>query len=164
MSRRLAIVLYSALVVFGAAAGYGGWRMYQSAGAQVCDACRRPIHAENRTDGFMDGRAMTFCCPTCALTAHRQTGKPVRVTRLTDATTHEALAPDGAWIVEGGDENLCMRGHAMMAEHKQPMVMEFDRCAPSMFAFAQREEAVTYQKRHGGRLVRFTDLAVEYQR
>src|ERR1700724_73777 len=81
--------------------GYAGWKSFAHADAYQCYACERQIHAQSRTVAFIDGRLRLFCCPACALSQCRQTGKPIRITQLTAFLTGKALSPDNAYVVRG---------------------------------------------------------------
>ena len=51
-----------------------------------------------------------------------------------------------------------MDGTAHVSGDKQPMHVHFDRCSPSLLAFAKREAAEAFMREHGGRMVRFSEL------
>ena len=113
---------------------------------------------------MLNGKSEVFCCPTCALTEHLQTGERVRLTELTDFDTQARLAPADAIFVSGSDVNDCVQDHILMSQEKQANPMDFDRCSPSIIAFAQRREAESFQKLHGGTILSFEELSTSYQR
>jgi len=152
------------LIAIGCGLGYAGWRMLSPSGHEVCEVCNRPIHAQSRTVGAIgDGKDEIFCCPTCALTAHHQTGKKVRIIQLTDFDTDRPLVPDGAYVVEGSTLNLCIQHQPLADKDKQPTQMAFDRCSPSIYAFASEAGADQFAREHGGTGRRFQELAAAYQ-
>jgi hypothetical protein len=57
--------------------------------------------------GLVDGKPQSFCCPACALTAHRQTGKVVDIRQLTDFEAGAGMNPASAFIAVGSDTNHC---------------------------------------------------------
>lgn len=132
-----------------------GWTMLGSGDA--CRACGRPIHHEALTIGLDAGQTETYCCLTCALTHHQQSGETVEVVELRDYQTGQALSPEQAYIVRESDVNLCTR-HAVLADREGVSTMEFDRCSPSMLAFGTREQAAEFQRQHGGILLPFSQM------
>jgi hypothetical protein len=158
MGRRAVI----ALMLCGAgAAGMAAWWVYGRSGAASCVACSRAIHPHSLTSGLIDGKPARFCCPMCAVTEYRQTGKRVRVTELTAFDTGAKLAPESAILVRNSDINPCMDGGAHLSGDKQPLHVHFDRCSPSVLAFSKRETADTFVRAHGGRIVRFAEMEAE---
>ena len=151
------------LVAVGLGLLYAGWRVTQFPESEACNACGRPLHAQSQTLASTDGAPGVFCCPTCALTLHRQTGREVLVTQLTDFDTGEKIDPDKAVIVLESRVNLCMRMETHMHPDKQPVPLEFDRCAPSMIAFRSRAGAENFARQNGGMVRSFRELAVAYQ-
>ncbi len=152
------------LVAIGCGLGYAGWRMLAPSGQGVCEICNRPIHAASRTLGEIDnGKEEAFCCPTCALTAHHQSGKKVKILQLTDFDTDRPLPPEGAYVVEGSTVNMCLQHPPLTDRDKQPVQVAFDRCSPSIYAFASEAGAERFAREHGGDVRRFRDLAAAYQ-
>ena len=144
--------------------GYAGWRISRFSEPQVCQVCNRPIHAHSRTVGLVGDRRELFCCPACASTTHDQDGRPVRIVELTDYETGSPLSPSQAYIVRGSDVNTCAQQHGPVGPDKQPTHIHFDRCSPSLLAFAGREAAARFAKEHGGDLLSFSELAASYSR
>ena len=144
--------------------GYAGWRISRSSEPQVCQVCSRPIHAHSRTVGLVADRRELFCCPACALTTHDQNGRPVRIVELTAYETSSPLSPSQAYIVRGSDVNACAQQHGPVDQDKQPTIVHFDRCSPSLLAFVGREAATRFAKEHGGKVLSFSELAASYSR
>jgi hypothetical protein len=139
--------------------GYAGWRTFGSGDPAVCYACKRPIHEHSKTVAFADGRSRLFCCPACALSQQEQSGKPVAITRLTSFLNGEPLAPENAFVVRGSDVNMCIRDRGIIDADKHPASLRFDRCSPSLYAFAQLSEASQFARQHGGEVMRFRESA-----
>jgi hypothetical protein len=135
---------------------YAGWTSFAHADADQCYACKRPIHAHSKTVAFIDGRSRFFCCPACALSQYRQTGKPIRVTQLTAFLTGKALSPDNAYVVRGSDVNMCERTKELVDGDKRAVDLRYDRCAPSLIAFAGRGDALQFVGEHGGEVMPFS--------
>ena len=158
--RRLGLLWLVA--VFALAAGYGGWRAYQGTQPEQCYACQRPIHAHSRTVASDKGGPRLFCCPACALSEQRQEGKAVRVTELTAFLSGAKLSADDAYVVKGSDVNMCAQAHEMIDADKRPADVHYDRCAPSLLAFAKEREAIQFAREHGGTVLPFREVAASY--
>ncbi len=164
MNRRLLWPWMALLAVLLLALGYAGWTRWRSSETQICQACSRPIHIHTRTVGLVGNHRELFCCPACALTTHDQSGKPVKIVELTDYGTGSALSPTQAFLVRGSDVNPCAQQHGPVTSDKQPTDVSFDRCSPSMLAFASREAAERFAKEHGGEVLSFSEVAAAYSR
>ncbi len=112
-----------------------------------------------RTVAFVGSRREVFCCPTCALNEGVQTHEPVRFEQLADYETARALRPGDAFAVEGSNLVLCVRSHQMLNRDGQVAPMDFDRCSPSIIAFANRAAAERFASEHGGNVGAFLQLA-----
>jgi hypothetical protein len=139
------------------ALAYVGWATLRPR-AEECYACIRPIHAHSKTVAVVDGHARLFCCPACALSQHQQMGKPIKITQVTSFLTGKAISPDGAYVVQGSNVNMCETKHEVIDADKRPADLRYDRCAPSLIAFAQRDEAVAFAREHGGQVKSLREL------
>ena len=147
-----------------AALGYTGWHYVQARDEQWCPACARPIHAYAETVVSGEGGERKFCCLACALSEGRQSNGRVRVTRVTDYVTRAPIDPARAVIVRGSDIVPCAEHESMpMGTDKQPMHTLYDRCLPSLLAFASRDEAQMFVRQHGGQVFPFETIAGEFQ-
>jgi hypothetical protein len=146
-------------VVVLAILGYAGLRTFGYSNADECYACRRPIHAHSKTVAVVNGHARLFCCPACALSQREQAGRPIRVTQLTSFQDGKAVAPENAYVVRGSNVNMCERTQELIQEDKRPADLHYDRCAPSLIAFAQRSEALEFARKQGGEVVAFQEAA-----
>jgi hypothetical protein len=160
--RRTALWLFPLLAVFAFFGFLSLRNIWRASEARECAVCRRPVHARTKTIGEFEGKREIFCCPACALTAHRQSGRPVRVLRFTDFETGAPLDPRRAVLVSGSDQNLCMRAHVMVDQEKQAHGAHFDRCSPSILAFATGEAAGKFIAVHGGHVEYFETLSAAY--
>jgi NosL len=157
---------FSAIVVAALAMvlAYAGIRSFRASKAKECYACSRPIHAHSKTVALANGRARVFCCPACALSEHQQEDKPVKVTELTSFLTGATLSPDSAYVVKGSDVNMCATTHGLIADATRPADVQYDRCSPSLLAFAQRIEAVEFVREHGGEVLPFKEVASAFSK
>jgi hypothetical protein len=146
-------------VVVLAILGYAGWRTVGYSDAQECYACRRPLHAHSKTVAVVNGHARLFCCPACALSEREQAGKSIQITQLTSFLDGKALAPENAYVVKGSNVNMCERTQELIQEDKRPANLHYDRCAPSLIAFAQRGEALEFARKQGGEVLAFKEAA-----
>lgn len=146
------------ILLVGGALLYVGWSTLDRPDESVCSVCGRPVHLASRADGEVNGETLTFCCAACALRAGKQQNQDIRLTRVFDYESGEALSPEQAFAVVGSDVNLCMRDHVLMDSHKETSELHFDRCAPSVLAFRSRTAAEAFQNRHGGVVTPFSEL------
>lgn len=149
MRKFVVAALWALLVVVA----YAGWRSVRTSGDEVCSVCRRPLHPNSRVEGIVAGKRVVFCCPACAMSEEMQ-ASGVRLTQMTDYLTGAKLAPQRAYLVRGGDINPCTaHRHMPVNQQKRAAKLQFDRCSPSLLAFATRAEAAAFQAQHGGKLV-----------
>ena len=162
MGRARQFAIFAIVAVVALATGYAGWRAYQRTQPEQCYACQRAIHAHSRTVALTKGGSRLFCCPACALSEQRQEGEAVRVTELTAFLSGAKLSPNDAWVVKGSDVNMCAQAHEVIDADKRPADVQYDRCAPSLLAFAQEREAIQFSREHGGTVLPFREVAASY--
>jgi len=119
--------------------------------ADLCRVCERGLHQGMTYRLELAGGTEDACCPRCGM--HYQIEHPGTANKVwaTDVNTGRFIAAESAVYVEGGDIAHCTM-HSTPVE-RQPQgvaVRDFDRCLPSLVAFASREEAETYRNEHGG--------------
>lgn len=159
MRKRSTVIGIGILGTIAAGLVYLAVSMQRASSREMCQVCRRPLHERSRTVGFLGDTQDVFCCPACALTSHQQTGQAVKITELTDFVTDSKLDPANAFLVRGSNVNLCTRHHPLVDDAKQSYAMEYDRCSPSVLAFATREEAESFARDHGGDVMPFREFA-----
>jgi hypothetical protein len=86
----------------------------------------------------------------------------VRVTELTAFLTGAKLSPNDAYVVKGSDVNMCAHAHELIDADKRPSEMLYDRCSPSLIAFAQEKEAIEFSREHGGTVHAFREVAAAF--
>jgi hypothetical protein len=52
----------------------------------------------------------------------------------------------------------------MLSADKRPADLRYDRCAPSIYAFAQQSEAAQFARAHGGAVMLFAKAAAAFAR
>lgn len=136
----------------------GAWYMVLSRPPAFCEISGRPIHPNMHTVAEVDGKKLHACCAQCALTLGRQEGKPVRLIRVTDFATAKTLSAERAWFVEGSEVQMCASAAVHYDEAHTPYARVFDRCLPSLVAFAREEDAREFVRKHAGVVKRLADL------
>ena len=163
MKRRVFFV--TAVTSLGiAGVAYSGWRYVELKDRRACRACSRLVHAHMRTVAVLVGEKGIYCCPACALSEHQQASKPVQVVELTDFLTGRSLDPATAYVVRDSNVNPCSRHEPSVTSDKQPMHTHFDRCSPSLLAFGDAQAAQAFAAERGGQVLRFGELASQFQR
>lgn len=150
------------LLAIAVGLGYAGYRLKTNAKVEYCQACGRMIHEDMRTVAMVGDKREIFCCPTCALSQSAQTHKPIRFVELSDYTTGHPLRPADAYAVEGSDVIPCERTRQMLNSDGQPIPKSFDRCSPSIIAFANLADANQFAEQHGGSVSSFADVLTEH--
>jgi hypothetical protein len=102
--------------------------------------------------------ARLFRCPACALSEQAQSGSPVRVTERTEYLTGAGLSPNEAYVVRGSDMNMCARPGNSIGADRSIAGLSYDRCAPSLIAFAHGFEAFRFSRAHGGTVLPFREV------
>jgi hypothetical protein len=141
--------------------GLGAWLFYlvQSGriakGSPVCSVCQRPLHqAQVFVVVSENGPERRTCCPRCGLRFTIESGaKPFQAT---DFSNGKLIDAQGAYYLEGSDLMQCCTSTTMRTDTGIICEMHYDRCMPSLVAFANVKEAQAYQQEHGGHLI---DLA-----
>lgn len=127
-----------------------------------CPLCHRGIHAESRAVIEVGGKRREVCCVHCGITAHTQERAPVRLVEVSDFRSGKPLRPDSAWYVHNTPVVLCERHAPPMDAHKQTYVRVFDRCEPSIFAFAREADARSFAAHNGGDVARLQQVIEKY--
>ncbi len=121
--------------------------------AQLCQACRRPLHSETSYQVTLEnGDVKKLCCPRCGL--HFQTGRDdVAGARTTDYPTGKLIAADQAFYVENSSVMLCCSLDKLQRDRSGGQYgLRWDRCLPSLVSFEKREEAERFLQERGGAL------------
>lgn len=146
-----------------AALALAGFWFLQRTVPETCRICQRPIHPQARAVMEVEGRQEPLCCVRCALTLRRQQRQPVRLVEVTDYLSRRPLPPADAYYVEGSRILLCEKHEPMLDETKHPYARVFDRCVPSLYAFATRADAQAFAEQQGGTVLRLPELLQEVE-
>jgi len=145
-----------ALICLAALLGYFVWTGRIAGGEPVCEVCKRVINTETsfriaRPDGTIEA----VCCPRCGLVAVIQSGG--QVLEAVDFTTRKRIGAAEAIYLEGSDIMECCTNNGFRSDAGSYQNMEYDRCMPSLLAFARREDAETVRQKHGGTIISFEE-------
>ena len=152
---KVAIAVVAILIV---AAGAGVWKYVIAKPPSYCQLSGRPIHPHMLTVVTVDGKKRYACCARCALTLAASTGKRVEIVEVTDYETGQRLEADKAWFVDGSRVAPCCAPAVRSEDERTPYIRIFDRCSPSLLAFAYKREALDFIQLNGGTLRRLTEL------
>ena len=161
ITKRNVILLLSAIALAGALLG-GYWFVLRSQ-PELCAACQRHISEKSRAIVEVSGKREPVCCVRCGLTIKLQEHKPVRLIEVTDYTSGKSLAPDKAYYVEGSRVMLCEHHVELVDPAKLPYQVVFDRCMPSVFAFATQQEATAFASGNGGAVRTLSQITGEVE-
>jgi hypothetical protein len=145
-----------AVACLAALAGYLVWAGRIAGGKPVCDVCKRGLHAETSFRiARPDGSIQSVCCPRCGLAAVIQNGG--RVLDVVDSTTKKRISAAEAIYLEGSDIMECCTDTGFRSDEGSYRKIEYDRCMPSLLAFARREDAEAVRQKHDGRIIDFEE-------
>ena len=161
MNRRIigTTVLALAAGVVLAAAGPRLREWWQAPPHGYCPVCRRHEHGDSvvRVQAAGEG-VKEVCCLSCAFNYGRQESKAVTVLTVTDHGSGTPLDPARAAFVVGSDVSPCTHAAAPLRLEGESLPVQWDRCLPSVLAFASGESAGVFQREHGGTVRSFEDL------
>jgi hypothetical protein len=153
-------VFLSALFLVAVAAG--GYWILRETKPEACPICQRSIHAHSSAVVFIAGKRVRVCCIRCGITHNFQVGQPGDIVEVTDFLSDRPMKPENALYVEGSEMSMCdPHGSGLVDESKHSYVRIFDRCEPSTYAFAKREDAESFVRKNGGKLLSWEELRKE---
>ncbi len=156
-----AATLGLSILLLAGIAGAGYWLLRETK-PSACPICARGIHPHSSAVVLIGRQPVRVCCIRCGITHNFQVGKPGAVIEVTDFISNEPVKPEGALYVEGSQISLCdPHASSLVDETKHPMDRIFDRCEPSIYAFAHREDAEAFVRQNGGKLLTWEELKKE---
>jgi len=161
LNEKLTGAIVVALLLVGLA-GTGYW-LIKRGGHEECSVCRRGIHAQSRAVAMVNGHREVLCCARCAITLAHQRGKSVRLLQVADYFSERMLRPQDTFYVEGSRVVLCATHEPMIDPSKHAMERVFDRCEPSLYAFARRADAEAFAQQNGGAVLTAEQVLREVQ-
>lgn len=157
------LTLLLSVLVLGAIAGGGLWILRETK-PEMCEICQRSIHPHSSAVVVIGGKHVRVCCIRCGITHNFQVGKPGEVASVTEFLSDEQMDPGDAFYVEGSQVSMCdPHNSSMVDETKHPYHRVFDRCEPSTYAFAKQEDAETFVRTNGGKLLTWGELKKEVE-
>ena len=157
--RWISASLIAVAVILGAAVG--DWYALRSRPPAFCEISGRPIHSNMLTVVEVNGEKLYACCPRCPLTLMQQAHAQVKLLEVTDYPSGRRLKARDAYFVNGSIVEMCSAPRMMSEEGRTPYLRQFDRCSPSLLAFAKEDEARAFMAHNGGSLERLDDLMRE---
>lgn len=158
MSTRKITAILSSVVIL-VALSLGGYWVLRRTEPNICRICRREIHQQSQAVIEVEGKREPVCCIRCALTLARQQSGSVRLVEVNDYVSGRPVNPATAFYVEGSQVVLCEKHEPMLLDPtKHPYRRVFDRCEPSVYAFARREAAEAFAARNGGTIRTLAEL------
>ena len=158
--RKTKSFLMSALLV--AVLATAGFWIVQQTKPRVCMICERAIHPHSSAVVVIDKKSVRVCCIRCGITHNFQIGKPGQVVAVTEYVSDRSIQPADAFYVEGSQVSMCdPHEGALLDETKHSYPRIFDRCEPSTYAFAKREDAEQFVRTNGGKLLSWEELRKE---
>ncbi len=158
--RNLVLALFVVVVGLTTAAAAPRLRQWWMAPPHgYCPICQRHEHGDSLVRLQAKGEGVIeACCLGCALSYGRQSAKPVTILSVTNHETGKPLQPDIATFVVGSDVSPCTHDAQQLRMEGEAVPMQWDRCLPSILAFASRASADAFHAQHGGRLRSFQEL------
>ena len=125
-----------------------------------CDMCgRHEFSALAFRVEYADGHEVVTCCPRCASHAvAMHPDRPVAKLFAHDFATGQELDAHKAIYVDGSDYEHCKAPKEERTSPDSVTTLAYDRCLPSLIAFASMPDAEAYARRHGGAIRPFEDL------
>lgn len=131
-----------------------------SRGPKTCPVCQRDeCTGLAFRVALASGKRVETCCPRCGLHYLRSTRQSARSIEATDLSTGRWIDATRAVFVEDSDVAACAAMETRRDAQGCCYVKGFDRCLPSLVAFASADAARAFQQQHGGRIVAFDSLA-----
>lgn len=126
-----------------------------------CILSDREVHATMAVRLAVDGeKSGDACCQRCAVSYTMQTHRTVTILSVTDYNTRRRLRPGDAVYVVGSDVKPCSAPPVGAAGNRSECLMlSWDRCDPSIIAFASDAEAEQFRNEHGGQVETFQQIA-----
>lgn len=124
------------------------------------DECRNLAVSVYRADGAVE----RMCCPRCALRGIAKAKRPISRIEVTSFDEAKPLAAEHAFYVEGSDVHPCARpvGSAPVTDERGCCLKPvYDRCEPSLVAFADEAAASSFAREHGGFVKTWNDVGAE---
>jgi len=128
--------------------------------AAECDICgRHEFSALAFRVEYADGGTIHTCCPRCAshaVAAHP--GRAIAKMIAHDFATGREIDARAAIYLDGSDFEHCKAPKEERTTPATASALAYDRCLPSLMAFATMLEAEAFAREHGGTIRTFDDI------
>lgn len=158
--RRLTIA-FAAILMAGALFVSGCDRVESWMYPDRCALSGRPIRPGMGAVVRIEGKdaPVKACCLRCAVNYARETGKKLRVLSVTDYVSRKQVSPGTAFYLSGSGLAPCAGPRIdTPATRRESSTQVWDRCMPSVVAFANHEDALRVQEAEDGTLQTFGEL------
>jgi hypothetical protein len=127
-------------------------------GPAICQICGRDIPEQTAYRLQTSEGTIRACCPSCAMHYMLHHPNTVRQAWASDFVSGRMIPAGTAYYDEGGDVQYCTASNAPIEREPQGIrVRVYDRCLPTLVAFASRDEAESYRRKHGGRILTYNE-------
>jgi hypothetical protein len=151
------------VICVAALLGYFVWAGKIAGGKPVCEVCKRVIHTETSFKIERPGGSIqVVCCPRCGLAAVIQNGG--QALEAVDFMSKKRIGAAEAIYLEGSDIMECCSTTGFRSDEGSYQDMGYDRCMPSLLAFARREDAEVVRQKHGGNILIFEEAKLSVER
>jgi hypothetical protein len=134
------------------------WYFIHMRPPEYCQLSGRLIHPHMLTSVRVNGKKLYACCARCALTYEQQTGKQVEIISVTDYISGQQIDAHKAYFVSDSQVEPCSSPSLQREEGGIPYFRLFDRCSPSLIAFALQDQARAFVDERGGALTTLNEL------
>jgi hypothetical protein len=152
------------ILIAAASAGFWLYRCGDLLGGSEptqCELCARPIPKATAFGVAREAHLLWCCCPRCGLSLVAPGKDGTSGAQATDYETGRIVPADQAIYVRGADLAPCCSPNIVVTDSKVHLEKCFDRCYPSVIAFARPESALAFVKQHGGEMLKFDTLLSE---
>ena len=128
---------------------------------RFCFLCGRPLHAKTYCEiDLRDGQTHQVCCPRCGL--HYQASQTEHsASRVADYYSEKLIRAEEAFFVENSSFNPCSSHDSKRDSSGTAYALSWDRCMPSLVAFASLEAATRFRQEKGGAIKSYQELLRE---
>ena len=149
-----------ALLALGAVVAIAlvAYRLETVRGSPLCQICGRDIPAQTAYRMETTSGTINACCPACAMHYMLHNPDDVRQAWASDFSTGRLIDAKSAYYDEGGDVQYCTASHPPVERGTEGISERvYDRCLPTLVAFASRHDAEAYRQAHGGRILTYDE-------
>jgi len=110
---------------------------------------------------LVNGKVVETCCPRCAMHYLESNHQKARKMEATDFATGHWVDATSAIYVSDSDLHPCAEMQSMRDPQGCCLMKTYDRCLPSLVAFADKSQAAIFRKAHGGEFASFQSISAK---